>query len=139
MTHGEDDEDLVSGLEFDKTIAGDDDSTVATDSVQAVQAVAPQVPVLEQLEGPGAPRKYTLTESSYVLGRSQQADMAFESRKLSRRHVELRKTDGTYMFTDLDSTNGVFLNQMRVHSSTLADGDMLSIGDVVFIYRKTSK
>ena len=138
MIHGDDDEDQITGLDFDQTIAGDDDSTVATDSVHAIQAVAPQVPVLEQLEGPGAPRKYTLTEPSYVLGRSQQADMSFESRKLSRRHMELRKADGTYMFTDLDSTSGVFLNQLRVHSSTLADGDMLSIGDVVFIYRKTS-
>ena len=132
-------EEIIPMPDHEKTYAGDEGATVATESVQRVQAIAPQIPKLEQIEGPGAPQVFTLTEASYVIGRSEQTDIPFDSRKLSRRHVELRKADGTYMFTDLESTNGVFLNSMKVHSSTLADGDMLSIGDVVFVYRKTSQ
>ena len=125
--------------DYASTSLFEDGKTLVSASAHGVRPLAVQVPALQQIKGPGAPQVLLLSEPRYVLGRSPEVDFTFDSAKLSRRHMELRQADGTYMFVDLDSTNGVFINGVKAHSSTLTEGDMLSIGDIVFQYRKSFK
>jgi pSer/pThr/pTyr-binding forkhead associated (FHA) protein len=37
---------------------------------------------------------------------------------------------------DLESSNGVFLNGVRVHSAALHEGDVIQIGDAVLVFRE---
>lgn len=92
--------------------------------------------VLQQIEGPGAPRQFVLDLDEVVLGRSQQAHICIESSRLSRRHALLKKRDGEYSVVDLESANGVYLNGVRAHSAVLREGDAMQIGDVVFVYHE---
>lgn len=93
-------------------------------------------PAFEQLSGVGAPRMIRLTADRYVIGRSSQADLVFECDQLSRQHLEIVRIEEGYMFTDLESTNGVLLNGVLAHSVTLCSGDQLQIGNLVLIFHE---
>ena len=93
-------------------------------------------PAFEQLSGVGAPRMIRLNADRYVIGRSSQADLVFECEQMSRQHLEIVRIEQGYAFTDLESTNGVFLNGVRVHSVNLCDGDQLQIGNLVLVYHE---
>lgn len=92
--------------------------------------------VLDQVRGPGSPAEWVLERPEIVVGRSVQADISIDSHMLSRRHVVLRRRDGEYQVTDLDSANGLYLNGVRAHSAVLREGDLVQIGDVVFLYHE---
>ena len=130
-------EDDVTKPDCTSTSTFEDGKTLVSALAHGIRPLAVQMPALEQIKGPGAPQVLRLSQACYVFGRSPEADFTFDSAKLSRRHMEVRESDGTYMFVDLDSTNGVFINGVKAHSSTLSEGDMLSIGDIVFQYRKS--
>ena len=79
-----------------------------------------------------------LKNDVYVLGRSSKVDLTLESSELSRRHAVLKREHGTFSITDLDSTNGVFLNGTRVHAAQLYHGDIIQLGDLVYEFREWS-
>jgi pSer/pThr/pTyr-binding forkhead associated (FHA) protein len=94
--------------------------------------------ILEQVRGPGAPRRIELGAHSTVLGRDSSADVVVESAAISRRHVHVAPRDGEYRFEDLGSSNGVLLNRVRTHAAVLRHGDVLQIGEAVFLYHEGS-
>jgi pSer/pThr/pTyr-binding forkhead associated (FHA) protein len=94
--------------------------------------------MLQQLQGPSAPRSFVLDLDELVVGRSNQAHISIDSSLLSRRHLRLCKRGGEYRAEDLGSSHGVYLNGVKVHSATLREGDMLQIGDVVLIFHEGS-
>jgi pSer/pThr/pTyr-binding forkhead associated (FHA) protein len=96
------------------------------------------LPRLAQVRGPGAPREFPLSGAEAVIGRSSQVNICIDSELLSRRHAEVRKRASEYRLTDLDSSNGVFLNGVRVHSAALHGGDTIQIGDCVFVFHEGS-
>jgi len=51
-----------------------------------------------------------------------------ELKSISRRHCEIRRKDGVYVLTDLNSSNGVFVNGQKVDTIELKDGDEIRIG-----------
>lgn len=58
------------------------------------------------------PRYVDLTRHLYVLGRDSSADIVLASSRVSRRHATLqRRQDGTYIVSDLGSTNRTYLDQ----------------------------
>ena len=79
-----------------------------------------------------------LTLDGYVVGRSSSADITIDSSELSRQHAELKRAHGTFAITDMDSTNGVFLNGTRIHAAQLYHGDLLQLGGLVFEFREWS-
>jgi len=46
----------------------------------------------------------------------------------------LTRSGPEYTCEDCDSTNGIYLNGVRVQSAVLREGDQIQISDVVFIY-----
>lgn len=118
----------------------DEDEPTVVGDVPVVPSVRRQrTPfVLQQIEGPGAPRDYVLDLDEIVIGRSNQAHIAIDSSMISRRHMVLSRSGPEYTVSDLDSSNGVFLNGIKAHSAVLREGDTLQIGDVVLVYREGS-
>ena len=102
-----------------------------------VQAIHQQRPhFLEQTRGPGAPTKYELARDSLVIGREHGVDILLSSEKVSRRHALFRRSGNEYSIIDLESSHGVYLNSIKVHSAVLRDGDLLQLGDAVFLYHE---
>jgi len=63
-----------------------------------------------------------------TLGRDDQCGMAFDDGAVSRQHAKIEWVDDHYVITDLGSRNGTFVNDQRVPSQTLGDGDRVRVG-----------
>jgi pSer/pThr/pTyr-binding forkhead associated (FHA) protein len=70
-----------------------------------------------------------------ILGRGAAADIRFESHQVSRRHVRIECAGGRCEVSDLQSSNGTFVNDQRVSKAVLSPGDRLRLGDVKLVYR----
>lgn len=82
-----------------------------------------QYPVIEI-----AGRRYSLTGPVTIVGRGAEADIVVEDSGVSRQHLELRTTARGVIATDLDSTNGLYVEGHKVPAATLVDGNTLTIG-----------
>ena len=77
--------------------------------------------------GPEAGRRVEL-ELEVSIGR-QDGDLVLEDPEVSRRHAVLRRSGGSVVLEDLDSTNGTFVNGERIGSPiTVAPGDQVRVG-----------
>ena len=75
---------------------------------------------------------YFIDGSRLVMGRSQKADIQVLDEKSSREHGELVRNGGTYILTDLKSSNGITVNDIKIVQKKLSDKDKIVIGKVVF-------
>ncbi|MCX7702635.1 MAG: HD domain-containing protein [Planctomycetota bacterium] len=69
-----------------------------------------------------------LDESRLVFGRDATCDVVLDEVDISARHMLLEKSGGSVRVIDLDSRNGVFVNDVRVRSSLLSPGDVVRLG-----------
>jgi Protein of unknown function (DUF3662)/FHA domain len=64
-----------------------------------------------------------------TMGRSRQCDLMLDDPNVSRTHAEVRARGGSWVLTDLGSTNGTRLNGRRVEGSeVLKPGDKIELG-----------
>ncbi|MGH8592369.1 MAG: FHA domain-containing protein [Gammaproteobacteria bacterium] len=74
---------------------------------------------------------YPISGSPWIIGRNKESDLTLNDNSISRRHAELRrKPDGTFTITDLSSLNGLYVNNTKVLTAVLHDGDRVDIGDI---------
>lgn len=72
---------------------------------------------------------FTLRQSQMMLGRNNYCDIHIDSGLLSRQHAEIRVENGQVLIEDLNSTNGTFVNNMRIEAPTsLMHGDVVTVG-----------
>lgn len=117
----------------------DQPTTVQAVPVPTSVRVRPKKPfALEQVAGPGAPREHLLESDEVIVGRSAQATISIDGNGMSRTHAAIRKAGVEYTFVDLNSANGVYLNGIKTHSAVLREGDMLQLGDAVFVFHEGS-
>jgi len=62
-----------------------------------------------------------------TIGR-RQADIILDDPKVSSSHAEIRKEEGQYVFLDMGSTNGSFVNRRPASKVPLVDQDVIEIG-----------
>lgn len=77
-----------------------------------------------------------LESGEYVIGRAPGSDVLIDDSLVSRRHARLLVNDTTALLEDLQSENGVFVNERRIRRSVrLVDGDRILIGarEIVFV------
>ena len=84
------------------------------------------------LSGTDAGKRLALADNA-VLGRTIDADIVFHDGLISRRHAEVvyDEESGTFIIKDLDSTNGVLVNNLPVSQTILKDGDKIFLGATV--------
>ncbi len=74
-------------------------------------------------------RDYPLTGNNLTIGRAPGNDILIADTRVSARHAALAFERGSYVLTDLDSTNGTFVNRKRLSGAhTLVDNDEISFG-----------
>lgn len=68
-----------------------------------------------------------------TVGRDSACEVTLDDDSVSRRHAGLRYDNNAIWVYDLGSTNGVFVNEQRVHGSkTLLAGDRVRFGNQIF-------
>ena len=75
-----------------------------------------------------------LVSDRIILGRSKQNGVFLRNKYVSGKHCEILNKDGECTLIDLDSTNGLFVNGLRVKSKKLEDGDKILVGTALIIY-----
>jgi len=79
---------------------------------------------------PGQPvRQALLDKPALHIGRGQENDIALPLEYVSRKHGLLEQRGDLWIYTDLESSNGTFVNGRQAKQVTLNDGDVIRIGD----------
>lgn len=77
-------------------------------------------------------REFELTNIQSTIGRSPDNDIPIPDPEVSRRHAQVVKQAKGYAIIDLGSTNGTFVNDVRVTALTpLKHGDEIRLGDAI--------
>lgn len=85
----------------------------------------------------GRPRVVRLDGHDVTFGRAETSTVPLDDAYISDHHAKVFFADGEWRITDLGSTNGTFLNQVKVTSPTaLSAGDQLGIGKTTVQVRK---
>ena len=62
----------------------------------------------------GEELEFEISKQSFVVGRSTQADVVIPHEGMSRRHCLIESKNGQLYITDLESSNGVFIDDKRI-------------------------
>jgi predicted component of type VI protein secretion system len=82
--------------------------------------------------GPNEGMAFDLTKEATMMGRDVSNDIVLADTEVSRQHARITKTPGGYVFEDLGSTNGCFINGERLLAPrVLKAGDLLGLGENV--------
>lgn len=94
----------------------------------------PQAPAFAIVihEKGGAERREAFETTEITVGRVQGNDLMLQKGNVSKRHARLLYRDGRFIVTDLNSTNGTYVNRRRIAQATIVrEGDRIYIGDFV--------
>jgi ABC-type multidrug transport system ATPase subunit/predicted component of type VI protein secretion system len=74
-------------------------------------------------------------EKPVVIGRLPENDIVLDATDVSRQHARITKQGQAYILQDLDSLNGTFVNEQRIQSAQLRDGDLIRIAGFLLTFR----
>ncbi len=81
-------------------------------------------------EGILSQREFSLKEGDNFLGRDPASDIVLDSKGISRRHAKIVKRGANLKITDLESSNGTFVNGVQVQEKELHSGDIISFANI---------
>lgn len=86
-------------------------------------------------EGVDQGKEFSLGTYRTIIGRRETNDIVLTDISVSRRHAQLDHDNGRYVLTDLNSTNGTFVNGQRITKQLLEPGDVITFGTTVCIFK----
>ena len=75
-----------------------------------------------------------LGSKTVTFGRGDENDVVLTTPSASRLHADVRPHRDGYVLRDRESSNGTWVNGVRVTEHVLQPGDQISIGDEVFVF-----
>jgi DNA-binding NtrC family response regulator len=84
---------------------------------------------LKVLAGPDEKKKFDLNRKVTRIGKKEDNDIALLDNTVSRHHIEIEMTADSYLLKDTNSTNGTFINGLKVKEAYLSPGDVIKIGN----------
>jgi len=110
----------------------DSQKTRVTKIVEGTKQERPSRPgdaCIVVIYGPELGRRISLGTAPFEIGRSSKNDLFIDQESISRHHARITYDGvGSYLVTDLNSTNGTFVNDQQVKEQRLRDGDQVQIG-----------
>jgi general secretion pathway protein A len=78
--------------------------------------------------------EHDLYRGRMMIGRAADADLRIDDRTISRHHCQIICTDEHTVIQDLNSTNGIYVDDRRVRRHLLHDGEAFLLGGYQVIY-----
>ncbi|MGE0485789.1 MAG: FHA domain-containing protein [Gammaproteobacteria bacterium] len=79
--------------------------------------------------------RHAIDKLPWRIGRGRNNDLVLPDHSVSRLHADIRASeDGHLLLNDLESLNGVFVNDNRIDSIQMREGDAIDIGDVRMVF-----
>jgi two-component system, cell cycle response regulator len=108
--------------------------TITRDFTRALRRSAPAQAYLVVIAGPRLGHRVVLDEQPLEIGRGSQCGLQLDVDSVSRLHARVEWTGQCHKVVDNQSTNGTYVNEMRVSDHELHDADRLQIGKVLLKY-----
>ena len=84
-------------------------------------------------------KEYPFLRDSITIGRNDDNGIIIDNLAVSSHHAKIDKVGADYIVTDLQSTNGTFVNDEKVFSHKLSHGDNIIIGKHVILFVAAEK
>lgn len=84
-------------------------------------------------------KEFPFLKGSITMGRLDDNTIVVDNLAVSGYHARIDKTGDDFILTDLQSTNGTFVNDKKVTSHKLTHGDNIVIGKHVILFVATEK
>jgi diguanylate cyclase (GGDEF)-like protein len=108
--------------------------TISRDMRSLIRAATQQQALLLVLSGPRLGNRTVLSDAAIEIGRGSNSGLVLDADSVSRRHAKIEPMGAGHRLTDLDSTNGTYVNGLRIKEHLLKDGDRLQIGKALLKY-----
>ncbi len=89
------------------------------------------------MDGDQKGEDFRLRDGQNTLGSAPDSDIVLHDQTISAKHASVRYKDGKFFLSDLDSSNGTFVNGLEecVARVELNDSDMLRVGAVTLKFK----
>lgn len=113
----------------------DERTTRVTNVSSLLQEASAGTECLVVIYGANIGRKYELFEDTLTIGRDPENTIVLPSDSVSRKHARIERYQDQRFITDLNSTNGTYVNDRAVRPrARIESGDHIKIGDTIFKY-----
>lgn len=89
--------------------------------------------VLVMFQAGGERRSFSLPRSVTTIGRREDCDLRIPLGEVSRKHCRIITEGESLRLEDLGSSNGTFLNGVRVQEAVIQAGDTIQVGPLAFV------
>lgn len=87
------------------------------------------------IRGRDSGQHFDLLSSSTMLGRESTNQIQLHDTEVSRHHARIERDEGgAWKLIDLGSSNGSYVNSLRVNSQELSSGDRVQLGSTLMIF-----
>jgi len=86
------------------------------------------------ISGPLQGREFVVNHDAFTIGSSSHNDLLIEDSTVSKRHCEIIVDQTGYLIRDLESTNGTFVQGVRISSAHLAPGSEIQLGKTRIVF-----
>ncbi|MBI4373597.1 MAG: sigma 54-interacting transcriptional regulator, partial [Deltaproteobacteria bacterium] len=80
------------------------------------------------IEGIEKGKKFPLSKQKFLVGKREANDIVLGDKTVSRNHLEIIQSEDRYLLRDMESTNGTYINDIRVKEAYLSPGDIIRLG-----------
>ncbi|HRH43627.1 MAG TPA: sigma 54-interacting transcriptional regulator [Pyrinomonadaceae bacterium] len=87
------------------------------------------------IEGINKGETFELIDEETFIGRESSNQIVLNDSSVSRRHCSIKSFDNQFIINDLKSLNGTLVNDKNAQNKLLDDGDKITIGDFVFLFK----
>lgn len=107
------------------------DHPLTREEAEGVEGFAGYAIVIER--GPQAGMSYVLPQGNTTVGRHPESDIFLNDVTVSRQHCRFVLVEADLIVEDSGSTNGTYVNEVRVDKSQLRAGDEVLVGRFHFV------
>ncbi len=108
---------------------------VASDSgLAAPERASVRAPILEGASAGLEHRRFALRSGRQTIGRGADNDLVIDDASVSLSHAWIINQHGRHAIMNTLSTNGTFVNDQRIHETTLRHGDRVRLGQTEFVF-----
>lgn len=87
---------------------------------------------LRFLNGPKKGSYFPLSPGSNKIGRSSACAIQIQSPGISKVHAEIKVTDSEIVLFDQNSSNGTYVNGVKIDQQNIEMGDQIAVHDIIF-------
>lgn len=109
-----------------------DDAALRTEQIQVGPARISDVPRLVCVSTEYAGKDFPINRPEVVIGRVEDNDVVIEHRSVSRNHAKVLFDGRVHKIIDLQSANGILVNNEEYAITDLRKGDLIELGHVKF-------